>query len=303
MISAQDRARFSSDGGAAEGTTTSLLVGSKRKIDDADVGDDRCLKKHKVVLPKSMQKHQWIIVSTSVGFGLAPQLQCCTSHTSHANLVNEVVRKWSEGMRITSLNFGGRMWTAVFDALNSGYTKQVFHYCHESHFPGDWVRRKWEETYFITSVAGSENGWGVVCSMMQEDRKYKQQCYVVSSTFPSKWITEKWNAKYYITAITTQGIAQLQWCVVMSRGAPFRDQCVELDFQYPSQSIHARWKENYMITAVAGTQDQCAFVLSKGHTHGQEQRCTRISDEPLQNIRENWKDSLFVSCLAYGRIS
>lgn len=288
---------------STEGTVSIPTVGSKRKHRDHDSVDAPLLKKHKVVVPKRVKTHQWIIVSTSARCGASPQTQCYTSHTSYSNLVKEVERKWSQGMRITSLNFAGSMWTAVLNARNSGYTEQALHYCHDSDFPRDWVRTKWEESYFITSVAGNDNCWGVVCSMMQRGRKYKQQSYIVSSTFPSKWIADKWNADYYITAIATQGRFQMQWCVVMSRGAPFKDQCVELDFQYPSHSIHARWDENYMITAVACTQEQCAFVLSRGQSFGEEQRCTRTSHGPLHKIREDWNDSLYVTCLSHGRVS
>lgn len=288
---------------AQERNNDNPQVGSKRKQRDLDDDEAPLVKKHKVVIPKRVKTHQWIIVSTSARTGASPQTQCYTSHTSYSNLVKEVERKWRQGMRITSLNFAGNMWTAVLNARNSGYTEQALHYCHDADFPRDWVRTKWEESYFITSVAGNENCWGVVCSMMQRNRKYKQQSYIVSSTFPSKWIAEKWNADYYITAIATQGRFHVQWCVVMSRGAPYKDQCVELDFQYPSHSIHARWDENYMITAVACTQDQCAFVLSRGQSFGEEQRCTRTSHGPLHKIREDWNDSLYVTCLSHGRVS
>lgn len=299
MLAAQTREKTVS----GSGNLSAPAVGSKRKLRDVDDEDAPLVKKHKVVVPKRVKTHQWIIVSTSARSGISPQTQCYTSHTSYSNLVKEVERKWSQGMRITSLNFAGSMWTAVLNARNSGYTEQALHYCHDSDFPRDWVRTKWEESYFITSVAGNDNCWGVVCSMMQRGRKYKQQSYIVSSTFPSKWIADKWNANYYITAIATQGRFQMQWCVVMSRGAPFKDQCVELDFQYPSHSIHARWDENYMITAVACTQEQCAFVLSRGQSYGEEQRCTRTSHGPLHKIREDWNDSLYVTCLSHGRVS
>lgn len=299
LIAAQEHDRF----GDGAGSTITPLVGSKRKLLEGDEGDEPMSKKYKVILPKRMKTHQWIIVSTSARNGASPQTQCYTSHTSYPNLVKEVERKWHQDMRITSLNFAGNMWTAVLNARSSGYTEQALHYCHDSDFPREWVRTKWEESYFITSVAGNDNCWGVVCSTMQRGRKYKQQSYIVSSTFPSKWIADKWNAEYYITAIATQGRFQMQWCVVMSRGAPYKDQCVELDFQYPSHSIHARWDENYMITAVACTQEQCAFVLSRGQSFGEEQRCTRTSHGPLHKIREDWNDSLFVTCLSHGRVS
>lgn len=296
LLAAQDKEK--------DGHSSATPVGSKRKMRDIDLDEDApVVKKHKIVVPKRIKTHQWIIVSTSARSGVSPQTQCYTSHTSYSNLVKEVERKWSQGMRITSLNFAGSMWTAVLNARNSGYTEQALHYCHDSDFPRDWVRMKWEESYFITSVAGNDNCWGVVCSMMQRGRKYKQQSYIVSSTFPSKWIADKWNADYYITAIATQGRFQMQWCVVMSRGAPFKNQCVELDFQYPSHSIHSRWDENYMITAVACTQEQCAFVLSRGQSYGEEQRCTRTSHGPLHKIREDWSDSLYVTCLSHGRVS
>ena len=278
-------------------------VGSKRKLREDDPDEAPLVKKHKVVIPKRAKTHQWIIVSTSARTGFSPQTQCYTSHTSYSNLVKEVERKWSQYMRITSLNFAGGMWTAVLNARNSGYSEQALHYCHDADFPRDWVRTKWEESYFITSVAGNDTCWGVVCSQMQRGRKYKQQSYIVSSTFPSKWIADKWSSDYYITAIATQGRFQMQWCVVMSRGVLYKDQCVELDFQYPSHAIHARWDENYMITAVACTGDQCAFVLSRGQTYGEEQRCTRTSHGPLHKIREDWNDSLYVTCLSHGRVS
>lgn len=300
LLAAQERDRV---GEHINSLTAPVAVGSKRKTRDSDLTEEPVVKKHKVVIPKRIKTHQWIIVSTSARTGSSPQTQCYTSHTSYSNLVTEVEKKWGQGMRITSLNFAGSMWTAVLNARNSGYTEQALHYCHDSEFPREWVRTKWEESYFITSVAGNDNCWGVVCSMMQRGRKFKQQSYIVSSTFPSKWIADKWNAEYYITAIATQGRFQMQWCVVMSRGAPYKDQCVELDFQYPSHSIHARWDENYMITAVACTQEQCAFVLSRGQSYGEEQRCTRTSHGPLHKIREDWNDSLYVTCLSHGRVS
>lgn len=276
------------------------LAGSKRGrgSDSTPTG-----KRHKVVMPKTIKTSQWIIVSTSSRSSNSPLTQCYTSHTTYANLVTEVEAKWANGMRITSLNFAGSMWTAVLNAKNSGYSEQALHYCHETEFPRDWVRAKWEEGYFITSVAGSEDSWGVVCSTMTRGKKYRQQSYIVSSTFPSKWISEKWNSEYFITSIATQGRMNMHWCVVMSRGSPYQQQCVELDFQYPSQSIHARWDENYMITSVACTEDQCAFVMSRGNVYGEEQRCTRTSHGPLHKIREDWADLLFVSCLAFGRVS
>lgn len=260
-------------------------------------------KRHKVVIPKTIKTSQWIIVSTSSRSSSSPFTQCYTSHTTYANLVTEVETKWASGMRITSLNFAGSMWTAVLNAKNSGYSEQALHYCHESDFPREWVRGKWEEGYFITSVAGNEDSWGVVCSTMTRAKKYKQQSYIVSSTFPGKWISDKWANDYYITSLATQGSMNQHWAIVMSRGAPFQHQAVELDFGYPSQAIHARWDEQYMVTAVACTQDQSAFVLSRGHVYGEEQRCTRTSHGPLHKVREDWSDLLFVTCLAYGRVS
>jgi len=255
-----------------------------------------------IVVPKRIKTHQWVIISTSSRTGNSPHTQCYTSHTTYANLAKEVERKWSQGMRITSLNFAGSMWTAVLNAQNSGYSEQALHYCPDSEFPRDWVRKKWDDGFFITSVGGNENCWGVVCSTMMRGKKYKQQSYIVSATFPSKWVSEKWAAGYFITAIATQGCFQQQWCVVMSRGAPFKEQCVELDFGYPSESIHYRWDENYMVTAVACTTDQCAYVMSRGHCYGEEQRCTRTSHGPLHKIREDWNDLLYVSALAWGRV-
>lgn len=287
--------------GEEDNNAPQAVVGQKRKMRD---GDDLVPagKRFKVVIPKRFKTHQWIIVSTSARTGTSPHTQCYTSHTSYSNLVKEVEKKWAVGMRITSLNFAGNMWTAVLNARNSGYTEQALHYCHESDFPREWTRQKWEENYFVTSVAGNDNCWGVVCSTMQRSKRFKQQSYIVSSTFPSKWISEKWANDYYITAIATQGRYQMQWCVVMSRGAQYKDQCVELDFQYPSQSIHARWDENFLITDVACTTEQCAFVLSRGHIFGEEQRCTRTSHGPLHKIREDWNDLLYLGALAHGRI-
>lgn len=302
LLAAQEKEKTDGEHGNGLGGS-GPAVGSKRKQPDVDEDEKPLVKKHKIVLPRRLKTHQWIIVSTSSRNSPSPQTQCYTSHTSYSNLVKEVERKWAQGMRITSLNFAGSMWTAVLNQRNSGYTEQALHYCHDADFPREWVRTKWEEAYFITSVAGNDNCWGVVCSTMQRGRKYKQQSYIVSSTFPSKWIADKWNQDYYITAIATQGRFQMQWCVVMSRGAPYKDQCVELDFQYPSHSIHARWDENYMITAVACTQEQCAFVLSRSLSYGEEQRCTRTSHGPLHKIREDWNDSLYVTCLSHGRVS
>eukprot|EP00180_Rhodochaete_pulchella_P002865 Plantae.Rhodophyta-Rhodochaete_pulchella.ctg4522.p1 GENE.Plantae.Rhodophyta-Rhodochaete_pulchella.ctg4522~~Plantae.Rhodophyta-Rhodochaete_pulchella.ctg4522.p1 ORF type:complete len:491 (-),score=49.40 Plantae.Rhodophyta-Rhodochaete_pulchella.ctg4522:271-1557(-) len=282
-----------------------LTSGSKRQREEEDdeSAQPGSAKRRKVVSPKRAKTHQWIIVSTSSRTGNSPHTQCYTSHTSYANLAKEVEKKWAQGMRITSLNFAGNMWTAVLNAKNSGYSEQAIYYCPDSKFPQDWVRQKWDDGFFITSVAGNDNCWGVVCSTMQRGRKYKQQSYIVSSTFPSKWVSEKWSAGYYITAIATQGRFQQQWCVVMSRGAPFKDQCVELDFGYPSEAIHCRWDENYMVTAVACTADQSAFVLSRGHSYGEEQRCTRTSHGPLHKIREDWNDLLYVTALAWGRVA
>lgn len=282
-------------------TSRMVAVGSKRAR--SEITAEGSGKRHKLVLPKTIKTSQWIIVSTSYRPSASPSTQCYTSHTKYSNLVKEVETKWANGMRITSLNFAGSMWTAVLNAKNSGYQDQALHYCPDAEFPREWVRAKWEDGYFITSVAGNENSWGVVCSTMQRARKYKQQSYIVSSSFPSKWIGEKWNSDYFITSIATQGRDKMFWCVVMSRGSPYQQQCVELDFQYPSQSIHARWKENYMITAVACTEEQCAFVMSRGHVYGVEQRCTRSGNTPLEKIREDWGDLLFVTSLSYGRVS
>jgi serine/threonine protein kinase len=156
-------------------------VGQKRKQRDSD-GEgaiaDASAKRFKVVIPRRVKTHQWIIVSTSSRTGTSPHTQCYTSHTSYANLVKEVEKKWGQGMRITSLNFAGNMWTAVLSARNSGYSEQALHYCQDSDFPRDWTRTKWENAYFITSVAGNDNCWGVVCSTMQRGRKYKQQSYI-----------------------------------------------------------------------------------------------------------------------------
>lgn len=278
-------------------------VGSKRKTRDMDWMVQPLNKKHKVVLPKRMKAYAWIIVSTSAHTAWGPQAQCYTSHTTCDNLLKEVKRKWPQGMRITTLSFAQKMWTALLDPKSTEYTEQVLHYCQDSDFPHDWVRKQWGESYYITSVAGNENCWGIVCSKMRRDRSFKKQSYIVSSTFPSKWIADKWNANYFITAIATQGRFSMQWCVIMSRGASYKEQCVELDFQYPSPAVHARWDGNYNITAAACTEEQCALVLSRGHTSGEGQRCTRTPNGPLPKIREDWNKSLYVTCLTYGRVS
>mmetsp|Transcript_13783 Transcript_13783/g.23502 ORF Transcript_13783/g.23502 Transcript_13783/m.23502 type:complete len:499 (+) Transcript_13783:141-1637(+) len=170
-----------SAGGAA------ASAGSKRKRSDESDSALPVAKKHKVVIPKRIKTHQWIIVSTSSRTGNSPHTQCYTSHTTYANLAKEVEKKWSQGMRITSLNFAGQMWTAVLNAQNSGYSEQALHYCPEVEFPRDWVCQKWDDGFFITSVAGNDNCWGVVCSTMQRGRRYKQQSYIVFATFPLKF--------------------------------------------------------------------------------------------------------------------
>lgn len=303
LISLQEKKQSGNGSGGTGTGTPAVPSGSKRKREDTEEEDAALAKRLKIVAPKRLKTHQWIIVSTSSRTGNTPHTQCYTSHTSYANLAKEVEKKWAQGMRITTLNFAGNMWTAVLNAKNSGYSEQAIYYCPDSKFPQDWVRQKWDDGFFITSVAGNDSCWGVVCSTMVRGRKYKQQSYIVSSTFPSKWVSEKWAAGYFITAIATQGRFQQQWCVVMSRGAPFKDQCVELDFCYPSESIHCRWDENYMVTAVACTTDQSAFVLSRGHSYGEEQRCTRTSHGPLHKIREDWGDLLYVTALAWGRVA
>lgn len=290
----------------AQSADTPPSIGLKRGHDsiESEAALPIPSKRFKVVIPKIVKSSQWIVVSTSYRSSSSPSTQCYTSHTKYNNLVKEVETKWANGMRITSLNFAGLMWTAVLNAKNSGYLEQALHYCSDNDFPRDWVRTKWESGYFITSVAGNEDSWGVVCSTMTRSRKFKQQSYIVSATFPSKWVAEKWNSDYFITSIATQGRGTaMHWCVVVSRGSPYQHQCVELDFQYPSQSIHARWDENYMITSVACTEEQCAFVMSRGHAYGEEQRCTRTSHSPLNRIREDWAELLFVTSLCYGRVS
>jgi serine/threonine protein kinase len=156
------------------------VVGQKRKQRDMGNGldADASAKRFKVVVPRRVKTHQWIIVSTSSRTGTSPHTQCYTSHTSYANLVKEVEKKWSAGMRITSLNFAGNMWTAVLSARNSGYSEQALHLANDADFPREWTRAKWENSYFITSVAGNDNCWGVVVSTMQRGRKFKQQSYI-----------------------------------------------------------------------------------------------------------------------------
>ncbi len=276
--------------------------GAKRNREELELPSG---KRFKIVMPKTEKRYQWIIVSTSArSASTSPQKQCYTTHTTYNNLVREVEKKWSSGMRVSTLSFAYGMYCAILNQRNNAAHEQWLHYVQENQFPREWVRLKWEDGAFITSVTGNEYCWGVVCSTMVRKKRFRQQSYIVSSTFPSKWISERWNKDYFITSIAVQGRRfNQQWCVVMSRGAPYNDQAVELDFVYPSQSVHARWNDSYFITGLACTEDQSAFVLSRGEHYGEEQRCTRTSHGPLDKIREDWADFLFVSCLDYGRVS
>eukprot|EP00871_Galdieria_phlegrea_P001222 jgi/Galph1/20/GphlegSOOS_G4775.1 len=284
-----------------------LASGGKRKRNDFDSGSQLApnAKKHRIVIPKRYKTHQWMIISTSAKTGNAsPATQCYTSHTSYQNLVKEVEKKWSTGMRIVLLSFTAGMWTAVLNQKGTGFQEQALHYCPGADFPRDWVRQKWDEGFFITALAGNATSWGIVCSTMTRNKRYKQQSYIVSPTFPSKWVADKWASGYYITSVATQGSPpHQQWAVVVSRGAPYTDQVVELDFVYPSDVIHTRWDDNYMVTAVASTTEMNAFVMSRGLTFGEEQRCTRTSHGPLHKVREDWNDNLYVTALAWGRVA
>lgn len=92
MFEVQERERLGEDGGGSRGgrcgstgnnNTVGPLVGSKRKMRDADMHpNEPVVKKHKVVLPERLKTHQWVIVSTSARTGPSPQMQCYTSHTS-----------------------------------------------------------------------------------------------------------------------------------------------------------------------------------------------------------------------------
>lgn len=90
LLAAQDRVRI---GENSNSLTAPVAVGSKRKVRDGDFSEEPSGKKHKVVIPKRIKTHQWIIVSTSARTGSSPQTQCYTSHTSYSNLITEVEKK------------------------------------------------------------------------------------------------------------------------------------------------------------------------------------------------------------------
>ncbi|KAK4534713.1 hypothetical protein CDCA_CDCA02G0738 [Cyanidium caldarium] len=255
---------------------------------------------------KQFKTHQWMIVSTSANTSAssAPVSQVYTSHTSYKNLVREVEKKWAQGMRIGLLCFDGGMWTGVLNAKDPTLMEQAMHYCPGHEVPRDWIRNKWDEGFYITACSANQSSWGVVASTMHRSRRYKQQSYIVSSTFPSKWCADKWASGYAITSLCVQGPPSAeQWLVVMSRGSSYKEQVVELDFGYPSESIHARWDEGYMVTSMACGADMSAYVMSRGHTVGEEQRCTRTSHGPLHKIRDDWRDGLYITATAFGRVS
>ncbi|KAF6005470.1 Casein Kinase [Cyanidiococcus yangmingshanensis] len=259
-----------------------------------------------IIAPRTTKTHQWIIVSTSANSSSAsaPASQVYTSHTSYKNLVREVERKWAQGMRISLLCFDGGMWTSVLNAKDPILVEQAMHYCPGSEVPRDWIRSKWDEGFYITACSANHTSWGIVASTMNRSKRYKQQSYIVSSTFPAKWCADKWTNGYAITSLCVQGPPSAeQWLVVMSRGTAYKEQLVELDFGYPSESIHQRWDEGYMLTAVACGSDISAYVMSRGHAFGEEQRCTRTSHGPLHKIREDWSDGLFITATGFGRIT
>jgi serine/threonine protein kinase len=259
-----------------------------------------------IIAPRTTKTHQWIIVSTSANSASAsaPASQVYTSHTSYKNLVREVERKWAQGMRISLLCFDGAMWTSVLNAKDPVLVEQAMHYCPGSEVPRDWIRSKWDEGFYITACSANHTSWGIVASTMNRSKRFKQQSYIVSSTFPAKWCADKWTNGYAITCLCIQGPPSAeQWLVVMSRGTAYKEQVVELDFGYPSESIHQRWDEGYMLTAVACGADISAYVMSRGHAFGEEQRCTRTSHGPLHKIREDWSDGLFITATGFGRIT
>jgi len=259
-----------------------------------------------IIAPRTTKTHQWVIISTSANnaSSCAPASQVYTSHTSYKNLVREVERKWAQGMRISVLCFDGGMWTSVLNARDPVLVEQAMHYCPGNEVPRDWIRSKWDEGFYITACSANHTSWGIVASTMNRNKRYKQQSYIVSSTFPAKWCADKWTNGYAITSLCVQGPPSAeQWLVVMSRGTAFKEQVVELEFGYPSESIHHRWDEGYMLTAVACGSDISAYVMSRGHASGEEQRCTRTSHGPLCKIREDWSDGLFITATAFGRIT
>lgn len=261
----------------------------------------------KVVLPKtsSDQERQWILVSTSQHTfrQYATGGQTVTMHTSWKNLVKKIQEFWNSGKRITFMSFDHHMWSAVFDDDGTGYTHQSVHYQPGKEFPGDWVEQRWEEGYMITAIAANDGGWGVVASIIEPELNYTQQSYMAAQSFPTKWVAEKWDKGFRITSLACHKGSRPFWVVFMSMGTRFHEQAVEVDFKYPSDSIRARWRSHYMVTHVATSCDQVAFVLSTyDGSETERQHCVRTPNSPIKKVEEDWKEGLFVTGVAYGRV-
>jgi len=259
-----------------------------------------------VVVPKTEaeQGKCWIVVNTSSeGDFRRPGGQTVTMHTCWENLVKKIKEFWDVEKKVSQICFDGGMWSGIFDDEGTGLMEQTVHHSPGKEFPGEWVRQKWEEGYMITSVAASDAGWGVVVSKMSRRRTYEQQSYMATSTFPSKWIAEKWSTGFMITCLACYKSQRPFWVVVMSSGSQFTDQAVELDYKYPSESIRTRWADGMMITAHAASVDQIAFVCSRYHGSDKErQHCIRTPSQPIAKVEGDWKQGLYLTGLAYGRV-
>ncbi len=285
-------------GGAAQSTTSAATAAS---------AGSRTGGRPMVVVPKSMLEveRQWILVSTSQSYhrGMSPLGQTVTMHTSWKNLVNKIKDFWAQQKRICVMSFDNSMWSSVFDDENTGFIQQSVHYSPGKEFPGDWVRQRWNEGFMVTSVTANDSGWGVVASHISAERNYTQQSYMATSTFPSKWIAEKWAAGFMVTSVACFKSARPFWVVVVSSGTKFTAQAIEMDFKYPSESVRARWKEHMMVTSVAASCDQIVLVLSRYQgSEFERQHCVRTPNSPIKKVEDDWKEGLYVTGLAHGRV-
>lgn len=257
-----------------------------------------------VVVPKTDEGKCWIIVNTSSeGEFRRPSGQTVTMHTCWENLVKKIKEFWDADKKVSQICFDGGMWSGIFDDEGTGYNEQTVHHSPGKEFPGEWVRVKWEEGYMVTSVAASDAGWGIVASKMARKRAYEQQSYMATSTFPAKWIAEKWASGFMVTSVACYKSPRPFWVVVMSSGTRFSDQIVELDYKYPSESVRARWGDGLMITSHAASCDQIVFVMSRyAGSDAERQHCIRAPTGPIAKVEEDWKDGLYLTGLAYGRV-
>lgn len=106
-----------------------------------------------------------------------------------------------------------------------------------------------------------------------------------------------------VTSVACYKSARPFWVVVMSSGTQFVDQVIELDYRYPSEGIRARWAEGFMITSNGASCDQIVFVMSKYRgSEGERQHCIRTPTGPIAKVEEDWKEGLYLTGLAYGRV-